>query len=35
MRRIDRVADEVNPFLIILMVGLITVARRRQLTRRS
>jgi len=23
MRRLDRVADEVNPFLIILMVGLI------------
>jgi hypothetical protein len=23
MRRLDRVADEVNPFLIILMVGLL------------
>ena len=23
MRRLDRVADEVNPFLIILMVGLV------------
>jgi len=23
MRRLDRVADEINPFLIILMVGLL------------
>ena len=25
MRRLDRVADEVNPFLVILMVGLVIV----------
>jgi hypothetical protein len=24
MQRLDRIADEINPFLIILMVGLLT-----------
>jgi hypothetical protein len=32
MRRLDRVADEVNPFLVILMVGLMIVIAVRVVT---
>ena len=32
MRRLDRVADEVNPFLIIVMVGLIILNLTRLIT---